>query len=147
MFRPEGFSEVIFKDRYAFTPEETWEQATERVAKQMALAESPDKQKFYEDKFKEILKDAERHSLAKEFIDLKLFGRHSRPLIQFLSYCTDPFLPGLTAKEHECEAFLRNLGIEFIKNDVWLRYIDLSPEDKKKLMKIQKELTESVSGK
>jgi ribonucleotide reductase alpha subunit len=55
MFKPEGFSETIFKDRYAFTAEETWEEATKRVAKQMALAESPDKQKIYEDKFQEIL--------------------------------------------------------------------------------------------
>lgn len=57
MFHPEGFSEVIFKDRYAFTPEETWEQACRRVAKQMALAESPEKQKIYEDKFNDILLD------------------------------------------------------------------------------------------
>lgn len=57
MFRPEGFSETIFKDRYAFTPEETWEQACQRVAKQVALAESPEKQKLYEDRFNEILVD------------------------------------------------------------------------------------------
>lgn len=57
MFRPEGFSETIFKDRYAFTPDETWEQACLRVAKQVALAESPDKQKTYEDRFNEILSE------------------------------------------------------------------------------------------
>lgn len=55
MFQPEGFSQTIFKDRYAFTPEETWEQAASRLARQMALAESPDKQKIYEEKFNEIL--------------------------------------------------------------------------------------------
>lgn len=57
MFQPEGFSEVIFKDRYAFTSDETWDQACARVARQMALAESPDKQKFYEEKFYDILLD------------------------------------------------------------------------------------------
>lgn len=57
MFRPEGFSEVIFKDRYAFTADESWEEACCRVAKQMALAESPDKQKAYEEKFNNILLD------------------------------------------------------------------------------------------
>lgn len=57
MFQPEGFSDVIFKDRYAFTQEENWEQACRRVAKQMALAESPEKQKTYEDKFYDILLD------------------------------------------------------------------------------------------
>ena len=54
-FKPEGFSETIFKDRYAFTPEETWAGACERIAKQMALAESPEKQKHYQEKFNDIL--------------------------------------------------------------------------------------------
>lgn len=54
MFKPAGFSETIFKDRYAF-PNETWEEACQRLAKQMALAESPDKQKQYESKFNDIL--------------------------------------------------------------------------------------------
>ncbi len=57
MFQPTGFSLDIFKSRYAFTEDETWEEACKRVAKQMALAESPDKQKNYEDKFFEILSE------------------------------------------------------------------------------------------
>lgn len=55
MFKPTGFSEKIFKERYAFTETETWEEACVRVAKQMALAEEPSKQKQYEEKFNEIL--------------------------------------------------------------------------------------------
>ena len=55
MFQPTGFSETIFKDRYAFTPTETWNEACLRLAKQMARAEQPEKQKTYEDKFYEIL--------------------------------------------------------------------------------------------
>lgn len=54
-FRPEGFSEQIFKDRYAFTQDETWEQACLRVADQMSRAESPDKQVTYRNKFNDIL--------------------------------------------------------------------------------------------
>lgn len=54
-WQPTGFSEIIFKDRYSFTPNETWEQACSRVATQMALAESPDKQKLYYEKFNDIL--------------------------------------------------------------------------------------------
>lgn len=54
-FQPEGFSHTIFKERYALTPEETWEQACRRVARQMALAESSDKMKTYEDKFYRVL--------------------------------------------------------------------------------------------
>lgn len=54
-FTPTGFSETIFRDRYSFTKEETWDQACARLAKQMALAESADKQKLYETKFNDIL--------------------------------------------------------------------------------------------
>lgn len=55
MFKPEGFSEKIFKERYAFTAEETFEEACQRVAKQMSIAELPEKQSIYFNKFNEIL--------------------------------------------------------------------------------------------
>lgn len=55
VFKPSGFSETIFRERYAFTPEETWEEACNRVANQMAKAEVPEKQKHYEKKFQDIL--------------------------------------------------------------------------------------------
>lgn len=54
-FVPTGFSHTIFRDRYAFTETETWEEACARVAQQMALAENPDKQQLYKDKFNAIL--------------------------------------------------------------------------------------------
>ena len=54
-FNPTGLSERIFKNRYAFTDQETWEECRKRVATQMALAETPDKQKIYQEKFNEIL--------------------------------------------------------------------------------------------
>lgn len=54
-FNPQGFSLEIFKKRYAFTEQETWEEACGRVARQMSVAETPEKQKIYHDKFQEIL--------------------------------------------------------------------------------------------
>lgn len=54
-FTPTGFSDKIFHDRYAFTDEETWAEACERVARQMAVAETPAKQKMYVEKFYDIL--------------------------------------------------------------------------------------------
>jgi ribonucleoside-diphosphate reductase alpha chain len=54
-YNPQGFSETIFKDRYAFTDKETWEEACERIAQQIAKAESPDKQGKYFEKFKDVL--------------------------------------------------------------------------------------------
>jgi ribonucleoside-diphosphate reductase alpha chain len=57
MFQPEGFSLTIFKDRYAFTPEESWSVASLRVARQMAMAEAPAEQFEYENKFYHILSE------------------------------------------------------------------------------------------
>jgi ribonucleoside-diphosphate reductase alpha chain len=54
-YNPQGFSLKIFKDRYAFTPEETWQEACTRVAHQMAIAEAPEKQKCYVDRFYTVL--------------------------------------------------------------------------------------------
>jgi ribonucleoside-diphosphate reductase alpha chain len=56
-FQPTGFSWDIFNQRYAFTKEETWDEMSRRVARQMASAESPDKIKKYEEKFHWILNE------------------------------------------------------------------------------------------
>lgn len=55
MFVPTGFSEEIRKARYAFTENEVWSDSCLRVAKQMAIAEIPEKQKTYQDMFYEEL--------------------------------------------------------------------------------------------
>lgn len=55
MFQPTGYSEEIFKLRYAFTEEETWEDACDRVSRQIAMAEDPSKVKKYQNKFYDIL--------------------------------------------------------------------------------------------
>lgn len=55
MYQPTGFSLQIFKERYALTEDETWEEACKRVAQQMSIAELPEKQKLYQDKFNSIL--------------------------------------------------------------------------------------------
>lgn len=54
-FQPTGYSNEIFKLRYALTPEETWEQCCDRIARQMALAEKVEKQLVYHKKFYDIL--------------------------------------------------------------------------------------------
>ena len=51
MYEPEGFSLEIFKSRYAFTPEETWQEACLRVAQQIVSAEIPTKQAMWKEKF------------------------------------------------------------------------------------------------
>ena len=57
-----------------------------------------------------LLEDALSKRSAIVQTDLRVFGRVSRPLVNFLSYCTEPFLPGLTGDEKACAAFLQKNG-------------------------------------
>ena len=67
--------------------------------------------------------------------DIRLFGRHSRPLTQFLTFCTDPFLPGLTVNEQASREFIKNLGIKLVDKEwKWRYYCDLSEDEKKRFV-------------
>ena len=55
VYEPVDFALKIFKSRYAFTSEETWTEACWRDACLMALAEPPEKQKMWAEKFFRVL--------------------------------------------------------------------------------------------
>lgn len=66
--------------------------------------------------------------------DLRLYGRISRPLTQFLMFSTSPVLPGLTGNEEACKRFLGWVGIELQdEHQQWRSYEDLPLEEKKRL--------------
>ncbi len=54
-FEPVGLGHTIFADRYARTPEETWQEACQRVATHVAQAEENGKVRKYAERFKEQL--------------------------------------------------------------------------------------------
>jgi RecJ-like exonuclease len=81
---------------------------------------------------KEILEDAEKTGLIKKENDLRLYGRISRPLTQFISYSSNPVFPGLAANDEASAAFISENGIELKKKEKWRTYSDLSEEEKKK---------------
>lgn len=65
-------------------------------------------------------------------MDLRLFGRETRGLVQFLQYSNDPELPGLTNSPQNCIKFYSDLDIRLTfkgKNRVWN---DLSPAEKER---------------
>ena len=66
--------------------------------------------------------------------DLRVFGRVSRPLIWFLSYSTEPFLPDLSNNEKACALFLKKLNIPLKKNGEWQSYYDLTADQRKQLI-------------
>lgn len=66
--------------------------------------------------------------------DLRLYGRISRPLIQYLSFSTNPILPELTASPENCARFLGRLGLQLQEGEgKWRSYEELSPDEKKTL--------------
>jgi RecJ-like exonuclease len=66
--------------------------------------------------------------------DLRLYGRISRPLAQYLSFSTSPILPDLTANKDNCIKFIQDLGISMQDGDGnWRSYEDLRMEEKRTL--------------
>lgn len=84
---------------------------------------------------REIIKIAEQEKLLSVKTDLRLYGRISRPLTQYLMFSSSPILPGLTANHDACLAFLNenNIPLKDPFTEQWLSYEDLPEEEKKKL--------------
>jgi RecJ-like exonuclease len=79
---------------------------------------------------KKIVADAVQNEDAEVITDLRLFGRETRPLTQFIQYCNDPVIPGLTGEGHECSRFFSELGIELKRNGSWRTWNDLDDNEK-----------------
>ncbi|MDD2655091.1 MAG: DHH family phosphoesterase [Syntrophales bacterium] len=76
-------------------------------------------------------KDRGEIELANE---LRMFGRYSRPIVQFLAYSDEPYLPGLSFNELNTEKFLSDLQIPVRKGEKWRTYSDLTTPEKKRLV-------------
>ena len=81
----------------------------------------------------EIVEEGIKAGVLGKKRDLRLYGRISRPLTQFLEFASNPILPGLTANSENCIAFLHEHGIKLKEAGQWRSYEDLNREEKKKL--------------
>ncbi|MDI6887252.1 MAG: DHH family phosphoesterase [Candidatus Thermoplasmatota archaeon] len=81
-----------------------------------------------------ILEEAKELNLIDSFIDIRYFGRESRPVFKLLEYASDPLLPTLSGREENCIQFLIELGIELKFQEHWRRWIDLNKEEKHKII-------------
>lgn len=66
--------------------------------------------------------------------DLTMYGRYSRPLLDFLAYSDEPFLPSLSYNVENCEKFLFDLGIGLKEGERWKTYSELDFSERKKLV-------------
>ncbi len=81
-------------------------------------------------------------------MDLRLFGRETRGLVQFLQYSNDPELPGLTNSAPNCVKFYSELNIDLSRNGKVRSWNDLSPIEKERATeKLLKMLGDSESAK
>ncbi len=82
-------------------------------------------------KNQEILKDGKDAGVIQSKIDIRFFGRETRPVYKMLQYSNDPILPGLTGRESACISFLQDLGITMKDGDNWRKWVDLSKDERK----------------
>ncbi|VVC04774.1 DHHA1 domain protein [Candidatus Bilamarchaeum dharawalense] len=63
--------------------------------------------------------------------DIRFYGRYCRSLVQFLSYCDDPYIPGISYREDRTVELLNELKINFQENR---KYVDLTMDERKSLI-------------
>jgi RecJ-like exonuclease len=83
---------------------------------------------------REILNDAIKTGGLETRLDIRFFGRETRPLHNLLQYANDPILPDFQKNERYCQAFLQNLGIPLKKEERWRRWVDLSEDEKQTII-------------
>ncbi len=79
-------------------------------------------------------------------VDLRFYGRMSRPLPQLLAFADEPFLPGLGGHEDRCAQFLENLGLGKTTDNVWRTYAQLSVSERQKLIGALASYMAEISG-
>ncbi len=81
-----------------------------------------------------ILGDGIAAGVLKAEIDLRLFGRETRPAYKMLQYATDPWIPRLSGNEEACIAFLLELGVDLKVDEHWRSWSDLDRGEKKRVV-------------
>lgn len=81
-----------------------------------------------------ILEAGVDNGLIESAMDIRLFGRETRPLHKLLQYSSDPLIPGLTGRGTECLKFIQELGVALKREEHWRRWIDLTMAEKRTLV-------------
>ncbi len=81
-----------------------------------------------------ILETAIKQGKIKKEKGLKWFGLETKSLVYLMTYSMDVFVPGITGSESNAIQFLKEIGIEPKLNNKWVRFNDLKPEEKKRLI-------------
>ncbi len=94
-----------------------------------------------------VLEDAVNNGDVVIEDDLRLFGRETRPLVQFLQFSTDTPIPGITDDSIGCSRFFDAMGISLKEKGEWKVWNDLDQREKDRVIdRILDLLDPSVHG-
>lgn len=79
---------------------------------------------------RDILMNGSKDGFITPVKDLRLFGKQTRPVYKMLEYTYDPFIPGISGNEKAALDFMERAGVSPRNGDKWLRWIDLTQEQK-----------------
>lgn len=79
---------------------------------------------------REIVQDGIQNKVLDVSMDLRYFGRETRPLAKLLQYGNDPIIPGVSGREDACASFLKSLEIPQMQRNQPRRWIDLEQYEK-----------------
>jgi single-stranded-DNA-specific exonuclease len=80
-----------------------------------------------------IVEDAKAADVLDVSIDIRIFGRETRPLQIALQYTTSPFIPGISNNPEGALAFLAETEIELKDGDKWRSIASLTKDEKRRL--------------
>ncbi len=83
---------------------------------------------------REILQDGIDTGVLAAHVDLRLFGRETRPIHRVLRYAWDPVIPRLSGNEEACIAFLLEIGIDLKVEDRWRTWTELDPGERRRVV-------------
>ncbi|MHA1211192.1 MAG: DHH family phosphoesterase, partial [Candidatus Heimdallarchaeota archaeon] len=81
-----------------------------------------------------IVEDGIQAGVLEAKLDIRLFGRETRPIYKALEYTTDPFFPGLAGDGDMCIRFMRDTGLPQQRGDEWRTIQDLNKEERRILV-------------
>ncbi len=90
-----------------------------------------------------LVKQAEKSGMLKTKKDIQIFGRQSRPLHRLLQNST---IPGVSGNKRGALKILKNAGIDLKSNGRWRFWVDLSKNEKKRVVSslVQKSINRGV---
>jgi len=83
---------------------------------------------------RDILDDGKKAGVLETKLDIRYFGRETRPIYKMLQYSNDPLIPGLSGREEACISFLQELNIKMKDGDNWRRWIDLDKDERREII-------------